>query len=169
MTVAEYILLGRNPHMSYLASEGDADRRAAARAIARLGLGPLAQRSLASLSGGERQRAVLARALAQQPRILLLDEPTSALDLGHQQHALELIDALRAQDGLTVISAMHDLTLAGLYADRLLLLDCGRIVAEGTADEVLTESAIAACYRAEVSVVRDGGGVLVIPRRRGRP
>jgi iron complex transport system ATP-binding protein len=169
MTVAAYVLLGRNPHVGYLASEGDADRRAAARAIARLGLGPVARRSLASLSGGERQRAVLARALAQQPRVLLLDEPTSALDLGHQQHALELIDALRAQDGLTVISAMHDLTLAGLYADRLLLLDRGRIVADGTAEEVLTESAIASCYRAEVNVVPDGGGVLVIPRRRGRP
>jgi len=169
MTVAEYVLLGRTPHIGYLASERETDRRAAARAITRLGLGPFAGRALGSLSGGERQRVVLARALAQQPRILLLDEPTSALDLGHQQQALELIDALRAQDGLTVISAMHDLTLAGLYADRLLLLDRGRIVAEGTAEEVLTESAIASCYRAEVSVVRDAGGVLVIPKRRAQP
>jgi iron complex transport system ATP-binding protein len=165
MTVAEYVLLGRTPHIGYLATEGRSDRLAAARAIARLALGPFAQRRLGSLSGGERQRVVLARALAQDPRILLLDEPTSGLDLGHQQQALELIDALRVQEKLTVISAMHDLTLAGHYADRLLLLDRGRIVADGSPDAVLTESAIASCYRAEVSVVRDGRGVLVIPRR----
>jgi iron complex transport system ATP-binding protein len=83
------------------------------------------------LSGGELQRVVLARALAQEAPILLLDEPTSALDLGHQEQVLELIDSLRGDDELTVISAMHDLSLAAQYADRLLLLDRGRVVAEG--------------------------------------
>jgi len=168
MTVAEYVLLGRTPHIGYLSSEGHSDRRAAARAIARLGLGPFAQRLLGSLSGGERQRVVLARALAQEARILLLDEPTSALDLGHQQQALELVDALRAQEQLTVISAMHDLSLAGQYADRLLLLDRGQIVAEGAPSEVLTEATIASCYHADVQVLHDDGTVLVIPRRQER-
>jgi iron complex transport system ATP-binding protein len=113
LTVAEYVLLGRTPHISYLASETRADRLAAERAIARLALRPFAERTLGSLSGGELQRAVLARALAQEAPILLLDEPTSALDLGRQQQALELVDALRRDDELTVIAAMHDLSLAG--------------------------------------------------------
>ncbi|MCL2419406.1 MAG: ABC transporter ATP-binding protein, partial [Conexibacteraceae bacterium] len=129
LTVAEYVLLGRTPHIGYLGSERDSDRLAAAQAIDRLALNTFIHRSLGSLSGGERQRVVLARALAQAAPILLLDEPTSALDLGRQQEALELLDELRRQDGLTVISAMHDLSLAGQYADRLILLDTGRVVA----------------------------------------
>ena len=90
--------------------------------LTRLELEPFAARPLGTLSGGERQRLVIARALAQEAPILLLDEPTSALDIGHQQQALELVAQLRHEHGLTVISAMHDLTLAGLYADRLVLL-----------------------------------------------
>ena len=118
LTVAEYVLLGRTPHIGYLGSEGAGDRLAAAGAIERLGLLDFVQRPLGSLSGGERQRVVLARALAQAAPLLLLDEPTSALDLGRQQDALDLLDELRRSDGLTVISAMHDLSLAGQYADR---------------------------------------------------
>jgi len=144
-----------------------ADRLAAERAIARLALRPFAERSLGSLSGGELQRAVLARALAQEAPILLLDEPTSALDLGHQQQALELVDSLRTDDELTVISAMHDLSLAGQYADRLLLLDRGQVVAEGHAREVLSEASMAAYYGASVRVIHDNGGVFVLPRREG--
>ncbi len=112
---------------------------------------------------------MLARALAQEARILLLDEPTSALDLGRQQQALELVDSLRRDDGLTVVSAMHDLSLAGQFADRLLLLDRGRIVAEGSADEVLSEATIARLlHGADVRVIRDNGSVFVLPRRGGR-
>jgi iron complex transport system ATP-binding protein len=168
LTVAEYVLLGRTPHIGYLGGEGDADRLLAAEAIDRLGLAVFIHRSLGSLSGGERQRVVLARALAQAAPILLLDEPTSALDLGRQHEALELLDLLRRQDGLTVISAMHDLSLAGQYADRLLLLDRGRIVADGSPDEVLTEEVIAACYKAEVRILRDGGNVFVLAKRPAR-
>jgi iron complex transport system ATP-binding protein len=112
---------------------------------------------------------VLARALAQDAPILLLDEPTSALDLGRQQQALELVDSLRRDEELTVMSAMHDLSLAGQFADRLLLLDRGRIVAEGSADAVLSEARIAAYYGANVRVIRDEGGVFVLPQRDGRP
>lgn len=168
LTVADYVLLGRNAHVGYFSTEGPADHAAAARAMNRMGLAPLADRPLGSLSGGERQRAVLARALSQEAPVLLLDEPTTALDLGHQQRALELIDALRDERRLTVVSSLHDLTLAGQYADRLLLLDGGRVASEGPPELVLTEASIAACYRAQVTVMRDRGRVLVAPRR-GEP
>jgi iron complex transport system ATP-binding protein len=162
MTVQEYVLLGRTPYVSYLGREGRRDQAAAASAIERLDLDELAQRELGTLSGGERQRAVLARALAQEAPLLLLDEPTSALDAGRQQEVLELIDALRLDAGLTVVSTMHDLTLAGLYAPRLLLLSGGRIVAEGPPEAVLTAPLIAEHYGAAVRVL-DGA---VVPVRR---
>ena len=165
LTVAEYVLLGRTPHIGYLASETRVDRLAAERAIARLALRPFAERLLGSLSGGELQRAVLARALAQDAPILLLDEPTSALDLGRQQQALELVDSLRRDDELTVVSAMHDLSLAGQFSDRLLLLDRGRVVAEGNAREVLSEASIASYYGASVRVIHENGSVFVLPQR----
>ena len=95
--------------------------------LERLDLQAFAGRPLGTLSGGERQRLVIARALAQEAPILLLDEPTSALDIGHQQQALELVARLRRDHGLTVVSAMHDLTLAGLYSDRLALLHEGHV------------------------------------------
>ena len=165
LTVAEYVLLGRTPHIGYFASESRTDRRAAARALERLELRELAERSLGSLSGGELQRAVLARALAQEAPILLLDEPTTSLDLGRQQQVLELVDSLRS-DGLTVVSTMHDLTLAGQYADRMLLLDRGSVVAEGSAGEVLSPENLGAYYGASVRVVQDEDGTFVLPRRR---
>jgi cobalamin transport system ATP-binding protein len=167
LTVAEYVLLGRTPHLSAFSGETRTDRLAAEAAIERLALGAFLRRPLGSLSGGELQRAVLARALAQEARILLLDEPTSALDLGRQQQALELVDALRRDDALTVVSAMHDLSLAGQYADRLLLLDKGRLVAQGAARDVLSEATIASYYGADVRVIHDGGAVFVLPRRGG--
>jgi len=164
LTVAEYVLLGRTPHISYLGREGRRDREAAAAALRRLELDGFAERALGSLSGGELQRAVLARALAQEAPLLLLDEPTTALDLGRQQLVLELVDALRA-DGLTVVTTLHDLTLAGQYAERLILLDRGSVVAEGTAGEVLSAPNVAAHYGAHVRVVEDEAGVFILPVR----
>jgi cobalamin transport system ATP-binding protein len=164
LTVAEYVLLGRTPHLGYFASEGREDRLAAKRALERLELLLFAERTLGSLSGGELQRAVLARALAQEARILLLDEPTTALDLGRQQQVLALVDSLRA--ALTVVSTMHDLTLAGQYADRLLLLDRGRVVADGSAGDVLSVPNVSAYYGANVRIVHDDDGVFVLPVRR---
>jgi len=164
LTVSEYVLLGRTPHIGYFAGEGTADRRAAAEALDRLELGPFAERPLGSLSGGELQRVILARALTQEAPILLLDEPTTALDLGRQQQVLELIDSLRT-DGLTVVSTMHDLTLAGQYAARLLLLDRGVVVAEGTPEEVLSVANLSAHYDARVRVVQDEDGIFVLPLR----
>jgi iron complex transport system ATP-binding protein len=167
MTVREYVLLGRTPHLGYLGSEGRSDFAAAEAALDQLDLGSLAHRRLGSLSGGERQRAMLARALAQDAPILLLDEPTAALDVGRQQQVLEIVDGLRASRGLTVLSTMHDLTLAGQYADRLLLIDRGRLVAGGTAGDVLTGALIAEHYGADVDVVETpGSGFVVVPVRR---
>ncbi|HLX33144.1 MAG TPA: ABC transporter ATP-binding protein [Gaiellaceae bacterium] len=164
LTVAEYVLLGRTPHISYLGGESRRDREAAARALHRLELDGFAGRPLGSLSGGELQRAVLARALAQEAPVLLLDEPTTALDLGRQQLVLELVDTLRA-DGLTVVTTMHDLTLAGQYAERLVLLDAGSVVAEGAAAEVLSAPNVAAHYGANVRVMEEDGRVFVLPVR----
>ena len=165
MTVGEFVLLGRTPHLGALAKEGRRDREAAARALARLDLLGYRERRLGTLSGGERQRAVVARALAQEAPIVLLDEPTAALDIGHQQQALELVDALRTGSEPTLVSAMHDLTLAAQYADRMVLLDRGRVVADGAPHDVLTESLIAAHYGATIDVVPLDGRVAVIPRR----
>jgi iron complex transport system ATP-binding protein len=135
----------------------------------RLDLAEIAQRPVTSLSGGEAQRVVLARALAQQSEILLLDEPTSSLDVGHQQQVLELIDELRFERGLTVVTALHDLTLAGQFAETLVLLDKGRVVGEGSASTVLTQERIKRHYDATVRVVEhEATGLTVIPVRTPR-
>jgi iron complex transport system ATP-binding protein len=165
MTVAEYVLLGRTPHLGPLAKEGARDREAAARSLARLDLLPFTERRLGTLSGGEKQRVVVARALAQEASIVLLDEPTAALDIGHQQQALELLDGLREESGLTLVAAMHDLTLAAQYADRMVLLDAGRVVADGAPTDVLTEAAIAEHYGAAIDVVAVGDRIAIVPRR----
>jgi iron complex transport system ATP-binding protein len=168
MTVSEYVLLGRTPYLGAFAKEGERDREAAARALARLDLLAYRGRRLGTLSGGEKQRVVVARALAQEARIVLLDEPTSALDIGHQQQALELLDVLRAEDGLTLVAAMHDLTMASQYADRMLLLERGRVAADGSPADVLTEALVAGHYGASVDVVAVGGALAVVPRRLAR-
>lgn len=166
MTGFEYALLGRSPYVGYFGSETKQDRAMVTDVLDRLELGSFANRRLAHLSGGERQRLVIARALATEAPILLLDEPTSALDIGHQQQALELVARLRSDHGLTVISAMHDLTLAGLYSDRLALMHEGVVVASGEPGEVLSPEILAEFYGVRVSVHREPDGtIVVIPRR----
>jgi iron complex transport system ATP-binding protein len=168
-TVGDYVLMGRTPYIPYLGTESRRDLNIVAAVLDQLDLTAFAGRRLDSLSGGERQRAVLARALAQQAPVLLLDEPTTGLDVGHQQQVLELVDALRAALDLTVLSAMHDLTLAGQFADELVLLDGGRVAAAGPARAVLTERVISRHYHASVRVLEDpDGGVVVIPVRPAR-
>jgi iron complex transport system ATP-binding protein len=173
LSTRDYVTLGRTPHRPLLAAPSSRDRRLVAEVMDRLALSGLADRPVLALSGGERQRAVLARALAQQPRVLFLDEPTAALDLGHAQQVLDLVDTLRRQDGLTVLSTLHDLTLAGQYPDRLALLSAGRVVAEGRPDAVLTAAALRAHYGARTQVVQrpDGPAVLSVRtgERPGRP
>ncbi len=166
MTVGEYVLMGRTPHLGPLAKEGRRDREAAAQALARLDLLGYEERRLGTLSGGEKQRVVVARALAQEARIVLLDEPTASLDIGHQQQALELLDLLRAESGLTLVAAMHDLTLAAQYAERMVLIDAGRVVADGSPRQVLTEALIGKHYAAAIEVVDVRGRIAVVPSRR---
>ncbi len=166
MTGFEYVLLGRAPYVGYFGTESRHDKAMTASVLERLELEPFAFRRLGTLSGGERQRLVIARALAQEAPILLLDEPTSALDIGHQQQALELVSRLRRDHGLTVVSAMHDLTLAGLYSDRLSLLHEGLCVARGQAADVLQAETLAEFYGVRVTVHHEADGtVVVIPRR----
>jgi iron complex transport system ATP-binding protein len=167
MSVFDYVLLGRWPHVGRLGTETAHDRRVVREVIDRLMPGAFIHRLLGELSGGERQRAVLARALAQEASILLLDEPTSALDIGHQQQALELVTELRCQQRLTVVSAMHDLTLASIYSDRLVLLDAGRVVASGHPVDVLTADRLGSIFHVcvTVEVDADDGTVIVVPRR----
>ena len=166
MRVIDYVLLGRTAHLGFFEAEGAADLDVAVKALADLDAGPLADRTVDTLSGGERQRIVIARALAQESPVLLLDEPTTALDVGHQQEVLDLVDRLRAERNLTVLATMHDLTLAGQYADWLVMLDAGEVVVAGSADEVLTEETVARHYGARVRVVPDEAGPIVVPVRR---
>jgi iron complex transport system ATP-binding protein len=169
MTVSEYVLLGRTAHIGYLGTETDLDRRVCAAAIDRLDLGAMADRVLRAMSGGELQRVVLARAIAQDAPVLLLDEPTSALDLGRRVDALELIDEIRRERCLTVLSAIHDLTLAGQFADRLMLLSRGRIAVSGSPAEVLTSAILTAHFGSSIQVLTtDTGDLAVISRRTGR-
>jgi iron complex transport system ATP-binding protein len=165
MRVIDYVLLGRTPYIAPLGRESASDLSAVDEVLASLDLTAFAGRRLETLSGGERQRAFLARALAQGAKILLLDEPTSALDIGHQQEVLDLVDRLRAERGLTVLSTMHDLSIAGEYADRMVLLAGGRVVVAGTPREVLTEAVLAEHYRARVTVIDGEHGPVVVPRR----
>jgi iron complex transport system ATP-binding protein len=166
MSVLDYALLGRTPHIGYFGVESEQDRRHCIELLDQLHLTDLAERHLGTLSGGELQRVVLARALAQDAPVMLLDEPTSARDLGRRVDALELVDELRRTRGLTVLSAMHDLTLAGQFADRLVLVAAGGVVASGPPAEVLDEDLLSTCFGARVRVLKDpDGGLLVVPQR----
>ena len=162
MSGLDYVLLGRTPHLGYFAVESDADRRVCMDLLDRMALTDMAGRRLATMSGGEAQRLVLARALAQQASILLLDEPTSALDLGRRVDALELVDELRTERSLSVLSAIHDLTLAGQFADRLVLLSECRVAADGEPATVLRDDLLSKTFGAGVGVLRTAGGELAV-------
>jgi cobalamin transport system ATP-binding protein len=170
VTVEGYVLLGRTPHLGILGTETRRDLAAVDRWLERLDIDWARERRLDTLSGGELQRVVLARALAQEAPLLLLDEPTTGLDLGQQIRVLELVDELRREHGLTVLSTMHDLTLAGRFADRFALLSQGRLVSEGVRADVLDAAVIAEHFGASVRVIGDGEiGWAVVPvsERRG--
>ena len=169
MSVMDYVLIGRTPHLGLLATESKGDFAAAEAGLRSLDLEEMADREMASLSGGEIQRVVLARALAQGSSLMLLDEPTSALDVGHAQRVLGLVDSMRRSCGLTVVAAIHDLTLAAQVCDRLVMMSGGKVVSEGRPVSVLTESSIRAHYGATVRVLDEGDGrVVVIPTRSAR-
>ena len=166
MVVSEYVMIGRTAHLGWLARESGRDRDIVAGVLRRLDLDPFAGRTLTSLSGGERQRVVIARALAQQTPILLLDEPTSALDIGQQTEVLELVDQLRCSDGLSVLAVMHDLTTAARFADRLALIDEGRLIARGRPSEVLEPSLLSRVFGSSLTVRTIDGDLVVLPAPR---
>ena len=152
LTVAQLVALGRAPSRGWLLPLTPADRVAVERAMERAGVTSLRDRPLAALSGGEQRRAILARALAQEPRALLLDEPTAALDLRYQVAVLDLARRLAHDDGLTVVVTLHDLNQAALVADRVALLANGRLLALGAPAEVLTAGLLARAYGVPVAV-----------------
>ncbi|MET9928265.1 MULTISPECIES: ABC transporter ATP-binding protein [unclassified Streptomyces] len=141
-TVAEVVAMGRMPHQGPMARTTDEDRRRCVDALAGVGAAHLAERGFLTLSGGEKQRVLIARALAQEPRILVLDEPTNHLDIAHQ---LEILALVRAS-GLTVLTALHDLNLAALHCDLVHVIDGGRIVASGAPYDVLTTELLAEVF-----------------------
>jgi iron complex transport system ATP-binding protein len=163
-TVLETVLMGRAPWLRPFSFEGEEDLRAAREALEAVGAAGLAGRDLAELSGGERQRVVVARALAQGTRVLLADEPTAHLDLRHAVAVFSLLRDLRASRGLAVLVVTHDVNLAALHCDRLVLLSGGRLAAEGTPAEVLRPDLLEEAFGAKVRVERGPGGVpFVVP------
>ncbi|MFD6142243.1 ATP-binding cassette domain-containing protein [Promicromonospora sp. NPDC060271] len=166
LSVLDAVLLGRIPHRSLLAGDSDADRAAAHAALAAAGAAELGDREVGTLSGGERQRVHMARALAQQPRLILLDEPTNHLDIAAQLHAMRVLRDLAA-DGVTVVAALHDLNLAAATCDHLVLLDQGRVVAAGPVSDVLVPAVLEPVYGVRVDVLthpRTGRPVLSFDR-----
>lgn len=151
-TVREMVLLGRTPHVRPWLGESARDREAIDHALELTETHIFAQRIFGELSGGERQRVVIAMALAQEPQVLLLDEPTVHLDINHQIEVLELIHKLNRERGLTVLATMHDLNLASLYFDRLILVREGKIVIEGSPRDVLSRERVQSVFGAQVLV-----------------
>ena len=145
-TVAETVLMGRYPHLGLLAVEGKKDLEMAEQSMAFTEVGHLADRRLAQLSGGERQRVIIARAICQQSKILLLDEPTASLDPAHQLRIMDLMERLRCEAKVTIVMVSHDLNLAASYADRLLLLKDGEVEKVGTPQQVLTGEQLSQSY-----------------------
>ena len=162
--VASVVALGRMPHGERSEALPDAGRRAVAAAIEAVGLQGFEERSATELSGGERARVLLARALATDAPILLADEPVAALDPRHQLLTLDVLRA-RAHGGAAVTAVMHDLALAARFADRVLLMHDGRLVADGAPRDVLTAAHLAASFGIEATVAEQDGTVLLTPSR----
>jgi ABC-type cobalamin/Fe3+-siderophores transport system ATPase subunit len=169
-TVYETIMLGRTPHLGWLGRTGSRDHARVHYALEHTHMLPLAERYVGELSGGEQQRVLLARALAQDTPVLLLDEPTTHLDMRHRESLIRLIRGLAVTKDLAVLMVLHDLNLAGMYADRVALLVDGRVQAIGTPNEVLTEVNLSRVYEMRVRVIPhpDYGSPLVLPDGGGK-
>ncbi|MBA4156195.1 MAG: ABC transporter ATP-binding protein [Gemmatimonadetes bacterium] len=156
MSVREMVSMGRYPHLGAWRQESEADRRAISHALQRCDVVPFRDRLVSTLSGGERQRVRVARALAQEPEALALDEPTTALDIRHEMAIFELLRDF-GRGGVTVLIVTHNLNLAARYADRLILMDAGRVVADGTPADVLTRQRVEQVYGWPVRIVPHPG------------
>lgn len=155
LTVAELVSRGRHPHRGVFQRWSATDTARVDDAMARTGVSALAERPVGDLSGGQRQRVWIAMALAQEPRVLLLDEPTTFLDLSHQIEVLDLLRELNRSDGTTIVAVLHELNLAARYADDLIVMCDGRVVAHGAPSEVLTAEVVAAAFDLEALVIPD--------------
>ncbi|OEU62139.1 MAG: ABC transporter [Desulfobacterales bacterium S5133MH16] len=145
-SVTEIVLMGRSPYLGMLGLEEEKDLKIAKQALAFTGVEHLAHRKLDQLSGGEQQRVFVAKAICQEPEIILLDEPTASLDLAHQVRLMDLMEKLKNERGITVVMVSHDVNLAAMYGDRLLLLNKGEIVEMGDPKEVLTFQTLEQVY-----------------------
>lgn len=152
-TVRQTVLIGRTPYLGWLGKPSQVDLQSTTWALERAGLAELAERQVEQLSGGEQQLVLLGRALAQDAPILLLDEPTAHLDLHNQSSLLNLVRALATEQGLAILLALHDLNLVSLYADRVALLDGGRLRALGSPPEVLTAHHLETVYRVPLHII----------------
>lgn len=151
-TCGEVVLMGRSPRLGRFGSEGGRDREVVRESMERTGTWELRDRPVTELSGGERQRVILARAFAQEPRVLLLDEPTAHLDLAYQVQVLRLVRAMRDERKVAVLATLHDLNLAASVADRIVLLSKGRVAAEGPPGKVLAEDVLGPVFGPELKV-----------------
>ncbi len=161
-TVEETVMMGRAPHLGRLRFEGKEDIAIVRRAMERTGISRLAGRGINELSGGERQRVFIARALAQEPRIMLLDESAAFLDIKHLASFFELLRMLNREEGVTVMVVTHDINMASLYCDRVMLLKGGRIHVIGTPLQVITKENIEEVYETEVLI--DSHPIAGLPR-----
>jgi iron complex transport system ATP-binding protein len=166
MSLVDYVSLGRTAHHGLLQAESASDRDVVASVLKRFELADLRHRDVATLSGGERQRTVLARAMAQSTSVIILDEPTTGLDLRHQVEVLDLLRREVDENRLTVLATLHDLTLAGQFADSLALLSDGRLVRHGTSSDVVRDRALADAYGIDLRVIDVDGADVVVPLRR---
>jgi len=163
-TVFDVVMMGRTPHMGWRSQDSDLSH--VEEAIRLLGIEDLVDREYNELSGGQQQRVLIARAIAQDPKLLLLDEPTNSLDIHHQLEALTIIRHLSHTTGITVIMAVHDLTIAARYADRLMMLKGGNIVGVGCPQDLITEERIREVYHVESRIFHDPDvGIVVTPLR----
>lgn len=168
-TVEDIVMMGRFPYLSRFQKEDKEDREIVRRSMEMTGVSHLAERSIAALSGGEKQRVIMARAVCQQPEVLLLDEPTANLDIGYQSMLLELAARLNREQGVTVIAAIHDINLAVHHFDRFILLSGGRVLSAGRAEEVITAENIRKSYGVPASIYRHPlHGVLQVSVVKGR-
>lgn len=168
MRVFDYVVLGRAAHQGIRCSPSILDRRRTVAVLQRLELESFADRRVDTLSGGERQRVVLARAIVQDTPLLVLDEPTAALDVGHQLDVLELVADLRTERELTVVTTVHDLSVAGQFADVVAVMAEGRLVANGRPAEVLTPETIGAHWGVDATTDVDHDGAVTVTVRRRR-